>query len=181
MISDHLNDETTYKMVEANCDAKVMKGIAKIIEKNKNNLTKKEKENLKSFSYRTSYFYDLRKIDKSKLIQNAIKDKQKEYAHIIEPSDLTLRPIVAGPICPTRPLSNLIDILLKTFLLHVKSYVKDNLDFLSKCPRENYEDTLLVTFDVVNLYTNIPHTFGLEALDYWLKNHPESLHARFNK
>ena len=75
MISDHLNDETTYKMVEANCDAKVMKGIAKIIEKNKNNLTKKEKEYLKSFSYHTSYFYDLRKIHKSKLIQNAIKDK----------------------------------------------------------------------------------------------------------
>ena len=36
-------------------------------------------------------------------------------------------------------------------------------------------------FDEVNLYTNIPHTFGQEALDYWLENHPESLHARFNK
>ena len=38
-----------------------------------------------------------------------------------------------------------------------------------------------MTFDVVNLYTNIPHTFGLEALYYWLENHPETLHARFNK
>ena len=38
-----------------------------------------------------------------------------------------------------------------------------------------------MTFDVVNLYTNIPHTFGLEVLGYWLENHPESLHARFNK
>ena len=66
-------------------------------------------------------------------------------------------------------------------MVYVKSYVKDNVNFLSKCSRENYEDTLLVTFDVVNLYTNIPHTFGLEALDYWLENHPESLHARFNK
>ena len=66
-------------------------------------------------------------------------------------------------------------------MVHVKSYVKDNVNFLSKCSRENYEDTLLVTFDVVNLYTNIPHTFGLEALDYWLENHPESLHTRFNK
>ena len=36
-------------------------------------------------------------------------------------------------------------------------------------------------FDVVNLYTNIPHTFRLEALNYWLENHPESLHVRFNK
>ena len=43
MIRDHLNDETTYKMVDANCDAKVMKGIAKTIEKYKDNLTKKEK------------------------------------------------------------------------------------------------------------------------------------------
>ena len=30
---DHLNDKTTYKMVEMNCDAKVMKGVAKIIVK----------------------------------------------------------------------------------------------------------------------------------------------------
>ena len=29
--------------------------------------------------------------------------------------------------------------------------------------------------------TNIPHTFALKALDHWLENHPESLHARFNK
>ena len=54
MVSDHLNDETTYKMVEANCDAKVVKGIAKIIEKYKDNLTKKEKEYLTSFPYTTS-------------------------------------------------------------------------------------------------------------------------------
>ena len=168
MISDHLNDETIYKMVEANCDAKGMKGIAKIIEKYKDDLTNKEKEYHTSFSYNTSNFYGLPKIHKSELIQNAIKKQQKEYVHINETSDLKLRPIVAGPICPTRPLSNLIDILLKPFLLHVKSYVKDNLDFLSKCSRKNYEDTLPVTFDVVNLYTNTPHTFELEALDYWL-------------
>ena len=113
-----------------------MKGIAKIIEKYKDNLTKKEKEYLTSFSYNTSNFYGLPKIHKSKLIQNAIKEQQKEYVHIIEPSDLKLRPIVAGPIRPTRPLSNLIDILLKPFPLYVISYVKDNLDFLSKCSKK---------------------------------------------
>ena len=112
MISDHLNDETTYKMVEGNCDAKVMKGRAKIIEKYKDNLTKKEKEYLTSFSYNTSNFYGLPKIHKSKLIQNAIKEQQKEYVHITEPTDLKLRPIVADlklrpiaadPIFPTGP------------------------------------------------------------------------------
>ena len=34
---------------------------------------------------------------------------------------------------------------------------------------------------MVKLYTNLPHTFGLVYLDYWLENHPERLHARFNK
>ena len=41
---------TEYKMVESNCDAEVMKGIAKIIKKYKDNLTKKEKEYLIRFS-----------------------------------------------------------------------------------------------------------------------------------
>ena len=73
-----------------------------------------------------------------------------------------------GNTSETGVLSNLIGIFLEPLLLHVKSYVKDNLDFLSKCSRENYEDTLLVTFE-------------RGALDYWFENHPESLHARFNK
>ena len=68
MISDNLNDETIYKMVEANCNAKVMKRIASIIEKYKDNLTKKEKEYLTSFSYNTSNFYGLPKLHKTKLI-----------------------------------------------------------------------------------------------------------------
>ena len=78
MISDHLNDKTTYKMVESNCDSKVMKGIAKIIEKYKDNLTKREKECLVIFSYNISNFYALPKIHKSKLIKNAIKEQQKK-------------------------------------------------------------------------------------------------------
>ena len=73
MISNHLNDETTYKMVEANYDTKVMKGIAKTIEKYKDNLTKKEKNILQVSHYNTRNFYGLPKIPKSKLIQNAIK------------------------------------------------------------------------------------------------------------
>ena len=38
-----MNDETTYKIVEANCHAKVIKRIEKIIEKG--NLTKKKENN----------------------------------------------------------------------------------------------------------------------------------------
>ena len=32
MISDHLNDEATYKLIESIYDAKVIKGITKFIE-----------------------------------------------------------------------------------------------------------------------------------------------------
>ena len=43
MMIDHLNDETTYKMVEANGNAKVVKGITKIIEKYKKIIYQKRK------------------------------------------------------------------------------------------------------------------------------------------
>ena len=48
-------------------------------------------------------------------------------------SDLILRPTALGPNCPTCSLRNLIDILLKPFLIHIKSYI---LDFFPKCSRE---------------------------------------------
>jgi len=38
-----------------------------------------------------------------------------------------------------------------------------------------------VTFDVKSLHTSIPHSYDLEAIDYWLTKHPESLHPRFTK
>ena len=63
-----MNDETTYKMVESNCDAKVMKGIAKIIGKYKDNFTNKENEYLISFPYNTRKLCDLPKICKSKSV-----------------------------------------------------------------------------------------------------------------
>ena len=78
MISDHLNDKTNSNMVESNCDTKVMKGMAKLIEKCNDNL-KIGKEYLISFSYNTSNFYGLPNslTHKSKLNKNAIKDQQE--------------------------------------------------------------------------------------------------------
>ena len=136
---------------------------------------------LTKFSFSTSNFYGLPKVHKSKIIQEAIQVQNSEYIKINEPSDLTLRPIVAGPNCPTRSLNNLVDILLKPFIIHIKIYIKDNLDFLAKCSRENKRDTILTTFDVVGLYSNILHEYGLEAIEYWLDKFPESLHPRFTK
>ena len=104
-----------------------------------------------------SNFYGLPKVHKSKIIQEAIQVQNSEYVKIYEPPDLILRPVVAGPNCPTCRLRNLVDILLKPFLIHIQRYIKDSLDFLAKYSRENKWDTTLTTFDVVGLYSNIPH------------------------
>ena len=71
--------------------------------------------------------------------------------------------------------------ILKPYLIHIKSYVKDNLDFLKKCSCENSDSTTLVTFDVKSLYTSIPHNYGLEAINFWIDKYPNSLHSRFSK
>ena len=160
------------KKPNENCDKKVSKDLEKLATKFINCLLKEEQDFLTKFSFSTSNFYGLSKVQKSKIIQEAIQVKNCEYIKIYDPLDLTLRPIVAGPSCPTRRLSNLIDILLKPFLIHIKSYIKDNLDFLAKCSRKN---------TILGLYSNIPHKYGLEAIEYWLDKFSESLHPTFPK
>ena len=125
-------------------------------------LTKEEKLYLKNISFWTSNFYRLPKVHKSKQINEAIQQQNNEYTEIHEPDDWTVRSIVGGPNCPTRLLSQLIDIILKPFLIHLKSYVKDNLDFLRKCSRKNNDSTTLATFNVKSLYKSIPIIMALK-------------------
>ena len=40
---------------------------------------------------------------------------------------------------------------------------------------------MLCTFDVKSLYTNIPHEYGLEAMNYWLDKHQDSINPRLSK
>ena len=76
-----------------------------------------------------NYFYGLPKIHKSTLISEPNAKKYKEYVEVLEPSDLKLRPIVAGPTCPTRPLRDLLDKILNAFVFNVKSYGRNNRFF----------------------------------------------------
>ena len=54
-----------------------------------------------------------------------------------------------------RRLSNILD--LKSFIKHVKSNIKNNIEFLKACKRNITDDTVLITFDVFNFLTNILH------------------------
>ena len=143
------------------------------IENYKSQLTMDEIKYLTEFQHKTSNFYGLPKVHKSKIIANAIKEQNSEEVILPEPSDLKVRPIIAGPECPTKRLSNFIDIILKPMVQKVKSYIKDDLDFLNKCPRTTSTNTTLNTYDVVSLYTRIPHSLGLAAINSWLEQHPE--------
>ena len=88
---------------------------------------------------------------------------------------------MAGPACETHQLSNLIDILLKPFISKVQSYVRDNIDFLKYVAKIVPQNTQLVSFDIVSLYTNISHDLGIEAINSWLTKYPELMHERFSK
>ena len=75
----------------------------------------------------------------------------------------------------------ILDILLKPYTKHVKSYLRDTIDFLNALPTTVKDETFLASFDVESLYSNIPHELGIEAINYWLNKYPEEIQARFSK
>ena len=103
-----------------------------LIKKYENSFLKQEVDYLTNFQHESSNFYGLPKIHKSKIISKAIEEQGSEYISCFQPKDLKLRPIVAGDKCSTKRLNNFVDILLKPLLSKIKSYVKDDFDFLKK-------------------------------------------------
>ena len=154
MVVKILQHEVTYKKNNENFDKKVFKDLEKLVIKFRSSLLKEERDFRTKFSFSTSSFYGLPKVHKSKIIQEAIQVHNSEYIKIYEPPDLTLRPIVAGPNCPTRRLNSLGDILLKPFLIHIKSYIKDNLDFLENIPGKTNETPFshLTLWDYIQIF-----------------------------
>ena len=137
-------------------------------------MTESEQKFLNEKSFETSISYGLPKFHNSKVIEQKFILKT-QVVEVQEPRDLKLRPIVGGPHCPTRRLSYFLDTLLKPYLKHVKSNIRDSIYFLNKCPREVDPDTEIVTFDVTSLYTNIPHEYGLKALGYFQTTFKEEM------
>ena len=168
-IEELLSDTENYTLINGgNQDESIMKKIEKLLQKFKEDTTKAEKEYIHKFSRKTSNFYGLPKIHKSKRINEAINEQDAEYIKLRAPNDLKFRPIVAGPLSPTHRLSNFVDLILKPLCQHVPSFIRDDMDFLNYLPDEVEEHTLLVSFDVVSLYTSIPHDLGLTAIEYWI-------------
>ena len=125
-------------------------------------------------------FYGLPKVHKCNQIKSAIVNQKLEYILCENPADLKFRPIVAGTACPTSRLSHVLDIVLKPFLKYVDSYVRDTVHFLNKLPSKLNTNEIFATFDVVSLYSNIPHDLGRKALNFWLDLYNNDL-GKFSK
>ena len=112
---------------------------------------------LTSGGERTSLFYMLPKIHKNKMPPKG-------------------RPILSANDCPTERISAFVDHFLRPRVRDIKSYVKDTTHFLNiiKAINNLPEDTLLVTFDVSSLYTNIPNEEGIDACKEVLETHRDT-------
>ncbi|XP_072164257.1 uncharacterized protein [Diadema setosum] len=72
-------------------------------------------------------------------------------------------------------MSAFIDKYLQGVLHNIESYVKDTNDFLNRLDNIQLPpNCTLVTLDVVSLYTNIPHSDGVNALRRFLTKHDPS-------
>eukprot|EP00106_Octopus_bimaculoides_P006452 XP_014773894.1 PREDICTED: uncharacterized protein LOC106871769 [Octopus bimaculoides] len=158
-----------------------MNNLRTLINSYRDELTDKENDYITNFKSKSSLFYGIPKIHKSRIISDACKGAIDIIIKVPAPDDLKLRPIIAGPACETHRLSSFLDTLLKPFLKHIKSFIRDDLDMLNHLPKTVNEKTLLVSFDVVNLSSNIPHTLGIEAITFWLDNYTYELSSRIKK
>eukprot|EP00106_Octopus_bimaculoides_P014668 XP_014782110.1 PREDICTED: uncharacterized protein LOC106877676 [Octopus bimaculoides] len=174
-----LNDNS-YETITNYKQQKTLKNLITLILQHGQGLTDKEKDYIINFKCKPSLFYGLPKIHKNKSITEACKLSSDIYINIKAPEDLKLKLIIAGTSCETHRLSNFLDILLKPFLSHIKSFIRDDLDMLKHLPKTTNEEAFLVSFVVINLYTNIPHEFGIEAIKFWLEKLLEAFPNRIS-
>lgn len=78
---------------------------------------------------------------------------------------LTGRPIVSGNGAISENLSRVIDAHLQPLVLSLPSFVRDTIQFLHLINDLRIPDNaILVTIDVEALYSSIPHSLGLAAV-----------------
>ncbi|CAG2190101.1 unnamed protein product [Mytilus edulis] len=179
-VLEQLNDNEYYTKLRKNNDKSTIRKIKKLVEEYSESFTDNEIAYLCDFTPKEANFYGLPKIHKSNTIQTAVKHQNRKYIESPNPNDLKLRPIVAGPESTTQRMSHFLDLILKKLCPLIPSYVRDDIDFLRYIPETVTKNTLLTTFDVTSLYTNIPHDLGTTAIKYWVEINREIVDGRFD-
>ncbi|XP_041429012.1 uncharacterized protein LOC121397091 isoform X1 [Xenopus laevis] len=118
--------------------------------------------------------------------RGVITDKLRNYLMVRNPVTPTIyvlpkihkdpvcppgRPIVAGIDSVFCPLAIMLDKVLSPLIQEVPSYIRDTGHFLHKLQSLGNvgEGVILATLDVASLYTSIPHSDGLEASQWILR------------
>ena len=179
VLENHLNDNA-YKKIDQNEDRQVIKKLNTLLLNYEERLTRKEVDFISNFEWKTSNFYVFPKIHKCKEMIQKINEENKTYVELDPPEELKSRPIIAGPLAPTQRLSEFLDTVLKPLVPTLKTYIKDDWDFLRKLPRKFEQEVELYSCDITSLYTSIPHELGLEALNYWINKKHDLIPERLN-
>ena len=103
------------------------------------------------------------------------------YIQTEPPNNLKGRPIIADQNSPTQRLSSLLEKILTPLIPKLKSYIKDDLGFLKKLPRNLDPSFTFLTCDIVSLYTNILYKIGLRALLCYITKYKNLIPIRFRK
>ena len=158
------------------------KNLEKLVLKHQNCITPKERKVVMDKDWQTSRFYVLPKINKSKAVLEAIQANPNESVLKMDmPDDLTSRPIVSGPKAVTKGLSRLLEKILTPVTFHLKTFIKNEFDFLRKFPRNIGANNYVMCCDVTSLYTSIPNELGMQALEYWIDRKAALIPKRFSK
>ena len=183
MVESVFYDPQYFEGSDGNQMKSTINKINALCRKYSSELTKDEINYISRFDYKEANFYGLPKIHKSALIKQATKEQKSEVVVLFCPDDLKIRPIVGGPASPTSHLSELVDHLLKPFMMNLPSYVKDSRDLLRQADTwesEADEEYTLITMDISAMYMNISESLGAKAISHFVTNNPELLHSRFS-
>ena len=183
MVEDIFKDPNYFEACGDNQMKSTIGKIKSFCKQYESNLTKDEISCLTNFDCKEANFYGLPKIHKSTIIKNAVQVQKSEIVSVFSPQDLSIRPIIGGPVAPTSNLSKLVDKLLKPFMIALPSFVKDSIDLLRQAEQweslENHEYTLLA-MDISGMYMNISEELGIKAIRFFTRKYPHLLHPRFS-
>ncbi|XP_065682361.1 uncharacterized protein LOC136095559 [Hydra vulgaris] len=155
-ISLLLSDKNTYKLLSEDPTKSIARDVNNLIDYMflHHMIDKKTSEFLRPKTpHRTPLFYGLPKIHKI---------------------GTPLRPIVSGCDGPIDNLSFFITEFIQPVAEQLPAYFKDTTHFLTLLQSHVLETNnyILVTADVISLYTNIPHREGIDAVKFYLKRAP---------
>ncbi|XP_077991090.1 uncharacterized protein LOC144445424 [Glandiceps talaboti] len=106
----------------------------------------------------------------SRDLSNKLIPKEPKPGHFyglpkIHKENTPLRPIIPQCQSLTTPLAQYVDFILQHIVHDLPSHIKDTTHHLQDVKNIAMPDTAtLVTMDVISLYTNIPHEYGIKAV-----------------